>query len=118
MADMPLLVITAPNYPLVLAGFALAGFGGSVGVPLAVSAAASVAGRTPAANVAMVSLVSLIGFLCSPAVVGTAAELFGLRAAFAGFLLPVFVVAILVAGTLGRRAPAQAPRLGRAGEDL
>ncbi|MBN9360299.1 MULTISPECIES: MFS transporter [unclassified Devosia] len=42
-----LLVVFAPDYPWALAGFALAGFGGSVGVPLAVSAAASAPGTHP-----------------------------------------------------------------------
>jgi MFS family permease len=98
-----LLVVFAPDYPWAIVGFALAGFGGSVGVPLAVSAAASAGGHTPAANVALVSLVSLIGFLLTPPIVGSIAELFGLRAAFGALLLPVFVVAIAVAFTLQRR---------------
>jgi MFS family permease len=105
-----ILVVTAANYPLVLVGFALAGFGGSVGVPLAVSAAASVGGRPPAANVAMVSLVSLVGFLCAPPVLGALAQIFGLRAAFSVFLLPVLAVAIFVAYTLAPSRSAGARR--------
>jgi len=101
-----LLVVFAPDYSWALAGFALAGFGGSVGVPLAVSAAASAPGHTPAANVALVSLVSLVGFLLTPPIIGSVAELFGLRAALGGLLLPVFVVAIAVAFTLERRKTA------------
>lgn len=106
-----LLVVFAPDYPWALAGFALAGFGGSVGVPLAVSAAASASGHTPAANVALVSLVSLVGFLLTPPIIGSVAELFGLRAALGALLLPVFVVAIAIAFTLARRqaAPAASP---------
>jgi len=103
-----LLVVFAPDYPWALIGFALAGFGGSVGVPLAVSAAASAPGHTPAANVALVSLVSLVGFLLTPPIIGSVAELFGLRAALGGLLLPVFVVAIAVASTLARRQSAPA----------
>lgn len=106
-----LLVVFAPDYPWALAGFALAGFGGSVGVPLAVSAAASAPGHTPAANVALVSLVSLVGFLLTPPIIGSLAELFGLRFALGTLLLPVFVVAIAVAFTLARRRvqPAASP---------
>lgn len=106
-----LLVVFAPDYPWALAGFALAGFGGSVGVPLAVSAAASAPGHTPAANVALVSLVSLVGFLLTPPIIGSLAELFGLRFALGTLLLPVFVVAIAVAFTLARRrvVPAASP---------
>jgi MFS family permease len=103
-----LLVVFAPDYPWALAGFALAGFGGSVGVPLAVSAAASAPGHTPAANVALVSLVSLVGFLLTPPIIGSVAELFGLRAALGGLLLPIFIVAIAVAFTLARRQSAPA----------
>lgn len=101
-----LLVVFAPDYPWALAGFALAGFGGSVGVPLAVSAAASAPGHTPAANVALVSLVSLVGFLLTSPIIGSVAELFGLRAALGGLLLPIFIVAIAVAFTLARRQSA------------
>ena len=103
-----LLVVFAPDYPWALTGFALAGFGGSVGVPLAVSAAASAPGYTPAANVALVSLVSLVGFLLTPPIIGSVAELFGLRAALGGLLLPIFIVAIAVAFTLARRHSAPA----------
>lgn len=94
------LVVFSPVYPLALLGFALAGFGGSVGVPLAVSAAASLNDRPAANNVAMLTLVSLIGFLSGPVIVGFIAEGFGLRVGLGVLLLPVLIAAILVSGTL------------------
>jgi len=58
--------------------------------------------------VALVSLVSLVGFLLTPPIIGSVAELFGLRAALGALLLPVFVVAIAIAFTLARRQAAPA----------
>lgn len=98
------LVVFSPAYPLALAGYALAGFGGSVGVPLAISAAASVGGRPPATNVAMVTLVSLIGFLSGPPIIGLVAQHFGLRTGIGLLLLPVLIASIVVAGTLRKPA--------------
>ena len=98
-----LVMVASPVYPFVLLGYALAGFGGSVGVPLAISAAASLGDRPPATNVAMVTLISLIGFLCAPPIVGVVAQQFGLRVGIGLLLLPVLVASILVAETLRRR---------------
>jgi len=50
--------------------------------------------------------VSLVGFLLTPPIIGSVAELFGLRAALGGLLLPIFIVAIAVAFTLARRQSA------------
>ena len=97
-----ILVVFSPIYNLALVGYALAGFGGSVGVPLAVSAAASLGGRPAAANVAMLTLVSLIGFLIGPPIVGFVAQYFGLRTGIGLLLLPVFTAGVLLSGTLGR----------------
>lgn len=94
------LVVFSPAYPLALVGFALAGFGGSVGVPLAVSAAATLNDRPAANNVAMLTLVSLIGFLTGPVVVGFIAEGLGLRVGLGVLLLPVLIAGIAVASTL------------------
>jgi MFS family permease len=93
-------IVFSSHYPLALVGYALAGFGGSVGVPLAISAAASAGRRPPATNVAMVTLVSLIGFLCGPPIIGLVAQHFGLRAGIGLLLLPVLIASIAVAGTL------------------
>lgn len=99
-----MLVVFSPVYPLAIVGYALAGFGGSVGVPLAVSAAASLNDRPAASNVAFLTLVSLVGFLAGPPIVGFIAEGFGLRAGLGLLLLPVLIAGIFAAGTLRRQA--------------
>ena len=100
-----LLLATSPHYLVSIIGFALIGIGGSVGVPLAVSAAASVGGRSPAANVAMVTLVSLIAFLAGPPLIGYLAEHFGLRTALGIAMLPAFLTGLLLAGSLKTSVP-------------
>lgn len=98
------LVALSPHYALSILGFALIGVGGSVGVPLAVSAAASAGGgHSPAANVAMVTLVSLVAFLAGPPVIGFLAQHFGLRVALGVTMLPAFVAGLLLAQSLRRR---------------
>ena len=94
------LALFSPVFPLALAGYAMAGFGGSVGVPLAVSAAASLGDRPAAANVAVLTLVSLIGFFTGPPVVGFIAEFAGLRTGLGLLLLPVLAAGIVLAHTL------------------
>lgn len=97
------LAVLSPIYELALVGFALTGLGGSVGVPLAVSAAASAGGRPAASNVAMLTLVSLAAFLLGPPVIGFLAQHLGLRAGLGLILLPTFVVATMLAPSLRPR---------------
>lgn len=97
------LVVLSPHYALSLVGFALIGIGGSVGVPLAVSAAASVGGRPAAANVAMVTFISLIAFVGGPPVIGLLAEHFDLRFALGITMFPAFAAGLLLAGSLRPR---------------
>lgn len=100
-----ILLATSRHYLASIMGFALIEVGGSVGVPLAVSAVASVRGRSPAANVAMVTLVWLIAFLAGPPVIGYLAEHYGLRAALGTTMLPAFFTGLLLAGTLSGALP-------------
>jgi MFS family permease len=102
------LFVFSPSFEVALLGFALTGIGGSVGVPLAVSAAASVGGRPAASNVAMLTLVSLIAFLSGPPVIGLIAQHLGLRAGLGLLLLPTFVLATWLASALRPRAKAEA----------
>lgn len=68
---------------LAFLGFALAGLGASVGFPQAVTAVAAVPERTPAANVATLSFIALLGFMIGPVVIGGVTDLAGLRAGLA-----------------------------------
>jgi MFS family permease len=63
---------------LVVAGLGAAGL-----FPLAFSAAATTPGVAPGAGAATVSLAARLGFMAEPVLMGTLAELVGLRWAFA-----------------------------------
>jgi len=103
------LVVLSPAYGPALLGFALAGLGVSVCFPLGVTAAAGIGGRLPAANVAMLSLIALCGFLLGPPVIGFIAEHGGLRLGLA-CLLPGLGLSVLLAGRLRPQAsPVAAP---------
>ena len=75
----------APNTIVAFAGAALSGMGVAIVYPLAVTAAAGRptggSGRTPADNVAAVTMISFSAFLVAPPVIGFLSELFGLRIA-------------------------------------
>ena len=96
-------VVLSPAYPVALLGFGLAGFGVSVGFPLAVTAVAGLGDRPAAANVAMLSLITLASFLLGPPVIGLIAQHAGLRAGF-GVLLPGLAASVALAGLLSRGA--------------
>jgi len=98
------ILFVSPTYAVSLAGFGLAGFGVSVGFPLAVTAAAGVDGRPAAANVAILSLVALIGFLVGPPLIGFVAEHGGLRFGLL-MLAPGLVLSLVLAGMLQPRQP-------------
>lgn len=105
-----LAVVFAGNLAVAVAGFALLGVGVSVGFPLAVTAAAALPERTPAANVASLSLIAYSSTLVGPPLVGFVAESGGLRLGLAA-ILPLMVLSALFAGALRRRvADAGTPR--------
>lgn len=97
-----LAVVFAANLPVAVVGFAFLGVGVSVGFPLAVSAAAAIPERTPAANVASLSLIAYSSTLIGPPLVGFVAEGGGLRLGLAA-ILPLMVLSALFAGSLRRR---------------
>jgi MFS family permease len=80
------LIVLAPISWLAFAGFAAAGFGVSVGFPLAVTAAAGLTDRPTAASVAILSFIALFGFLIGPPMIGLVAEHLGLRYGLATLL--------------------------------
>lgn len=96
------LVAAAPSTTLAFAGFALIGFGVSVGFPLAVTAAAGLTDRPTAASVAILSFVALSGFLIGPPLIGYVAEVLDLRYGLAA-LLPMLAVSLLMTRVLALR---------------
>ncbi len=95
------LVAAAPWPTAAFAGFALVGFGVSVGFPLAVTAAAELTDRPTAASVAILSFVALSGFLIGPPLIGLVAEALDLRYGLAA-LLPVLIVSLVMTRALTR----------------
>jgi len=99
----------AGTTPVALLGFAVIGFGVSVGFPLAVTAAASLTDRPAASNVATLSFVALLGFLIGPPVIGFLAEVFDMRLGLLA-LVPVLLVSLLLTGRLVVRPKSPAIR--------
>ncbi len=90
-----LLLATLLPVPLVAAlGFMLTGFGVSCVIPMVFSMAGRSEGMSSGAAIASVSTVGYLGFLIVPPLVGTVAQLAGLRWSFA--LIAVFGLAITV----------------------
>ena len=89
----------APSVPLAFLGAALAGAGVAIVYPLAVTAAARRPGRSPADNVAALTMVSFSAFLLAPPLIGFLSDALGLRAALA-LLAPVAFTTVLLAGEL------------------
>lgn len=97
MAIVGVLCLVLP-LPLSMAfvGFALIGFGASVGFPLGVSAVAALDDRYEGANIAIMSMVSICGFLIGPPLIGFLADAFSLRVGLAA-LLPGLCAGIVLA---------------------
>lgn len=90
-----LLLATLLPYPLIAGlGFMLTGFGVSCVIPMIFSMAGRSAGMSSGSAIAAVSTVGYFGFLIVPPLVGTVAEVAGLRWAFG--LIAIFGVAITV----------------------
>ncbi len=108
-----MVIIAAPLdlAPLALAGFALVGLGSSSMFPVMVMTAGSRPGIPARHGVAIVSWLVRIGLIIAPALIGAAADAWGLAAAL-GFSLAATLVVALVAptltgGRLRRRAAAR-----------
>jgi MFS family permease len=93
------IVLLAPLASIAFGGFALIGFGVSVGFPLGVTAAASLTDRPPAASVAILTFVAISGFMVGPPMIGFVAEYSGLREGLA-MLLPPLVLSLFLTGSL------------------
>ena len=97
----------APNVPVAFAGSALAGVGVAIVYPLAVSAAARRPGRSPADNVAALTMIAFSAFLLGPPLIGLVSDALGLRPALA-LLAPLAFTTVLLAGEVARE-PRLAP---------
>lgn len=86
-----LIVLPLPDV-LLFPGFALAGFGVSVGYPLGVSAVAALDDRYEAANIGLMATVALCSFLLGPPLVGGLAEVANLSVGLAA-LIPALLFA-------------------------
>lgn len=97
------LLVTAPSAALALAGFGLVGIGICVLFPLMLSAAARLGDRPASENVAATTLIFQLVNLGAPVLIGTMAQGFGIRMAFA-MLLPLLVLTWAMAGKLAPKA--------------
>lgn len=95
VADLPVLVIGA---------FALAGLGSSPLFPIAFSLAGRLPGISSAAAISVVSLVSRVGFLVAPLVVGRVVASSGFGAVL-GTIAAAGIVVAIIGWSFGRRFP-------------
>ncbi|KKB11485.1 hypothetical protein VE25_12320 [Devosia geojensis] len=96
------LVALAPTPLLALSGFALTGLGTSAIYPLTLSSAARLPDRPSSENVAAVTMVGSIAVLAAPAILGSVATHWGIRATFA-VLIPATVLSFALAWVLRAR---------------
>ncbi len=93
----------APSTTMAFIAAALSGAGVAIVFPLAVSAAANRPGKTSAANVASLNMISFSAFLVAPPLIGFVSELFGLRIALL-CLSPLAFLTFLLAREVGEKA--------------
>ena len=96
-----LLILPLPLFAAFI-GFAFVGAGASVGFPLGVSAVAALDDRYEASNIAIMSSVTICGFLLGPPVIGVLADIYSLRVGLA-FVLPGLFASLWLARWLRAR---------------
>jgi len=94
-----LIALLSPAIWLSFLGVALLGLGVSLGFPLAVSAASVLEGRSSASNVAILTQMTLCGFLIGPPMIGLIAEMSDMRIGLSA-LIPVLTLALVFSGSL------------------
>lgn len=94
-----LAIVLAPNAYAALAGFLAVGIGICVLFPLTLSAAARLGDRPASQNVAATTLIFQLVNLGAPVLIGSVAQGFGVRMAFA-MLIPLLVLTFAMAGRL------------------
>lgn len=93
--------VSGINLVIAIAGLAAAGLGVSVAFPLAITAVANRGDRQASVNVGAFQLFTSASALLIPPLIGTVAEVGGLRLGVAT-VLPLLVVSLLMTGALGR----------------
>jgi MFS family permease len=98
-----LLVAVLLPYPsTAIVGFILTGFGVSCVIPMVFSMAGRSAGMSSGSAIAAVSTVGYLGFLIVPPLVGSVAQLAGLRSAYAMIAAFGILITVLVPFTIGK----------------
>ena len=98
-----LVVIVAPMPTIVFAGLVAVGFGISILVPLAFSAAGRAPGMASGAAIAAVATVGYFGFVAAPPTIGLVAERVTLRGAFVLLLALLILIGVLAPVTGNRQ---------------
>jgi predicted MFS family arabinose efflux permease len=100
-----MVVVFSPWVWLSFVGVGMLGCGVSLGFPLAVSAASVMEGRSSAGNVAVLTQITLCGFLVGPPMIGVVAQFSNMRIGL-GALIPALLMAFVFAQALKpRNAP-------------
>ena len=94
-----LALLVAPNTLLVYGGFAMLGFGVSVGFPMAVSAAAAHGNQDANSNIATLTFFALLGFMAGPPMIGFVAEYSTVQYGLA-MLIPILLISFVMTGSL------------------
>lgn len=97
-----LITLFSPLIWLSFIGISMLGFGVALGFPLAVSAVSVLGGRSSASNVAILTQITLCGFLIGPPLIGLVAEISNMRIGLL-MLLPVLILALVFANSLRPR---------------
>lgn len=96
------LIGSAPNVPMAIAGFALAGIGISNMVPIVFSAAGNLPGMAAGVGLSVVTTMGYSGILVAPSLIGFIAAHTGLGVIF--LALSGFLVVVLILSKLARHA--------------
>ncbi|MDG1431618.1 MAG: hypothetical protein P8Q23_08615, partial [Paracoccaceae bacterium] len=89
-------VVLSPSVIFGFIGITILGFGLSLGFPMAVSAVSILPGLSRASNVAILTQVTLSGFLIGPPLIGLIADHYSIRFGLAA-LAPTLVAAVFLA---------------------
>ncbi len=107
-----LVAVLLPYASTAIFGFILTGFGVSCVIPTVFSMAGRSEGMSSGSAIAAVSTVGYLGFLIVPPLVGSVAQVAGLRSAYAMMAAFGILITILVPFTLGKRNKRPATTVG------